>query len=137
MSLLSKLLGRLASGQRPAGRIADSVAPDSTTVYEWDVEEDTTIEDLRARFYKNQQLALRLDPYLVDPDSGRTELIRYSDESKQYLAGDDDVFEYDISVEAPEQSTIVVEARNTSDEYEYDFSVDFSLEHGGNEVSNN
>jgi hypothetical protein len=90
-----------------------------------------TIESVRVRFYKGQQLALKVNPYVEHTLQRNENLVTYSENSKQELSGDDDSSEYPSVVTVDVDDYIKVWAKNTDGVNTYTIVVDVVLDYYG------
>jgi hypothetical protein len=101
---------------------------------------DCTIEKVTARFYKGQELNFHVKPYLLHASGMRENLVGFPNvldsgavqEMEEYLAGDDDLFPFSISVPAERDERIVVEVENKTDAvngFDYDLVIWFDVDY--------
>jgi len=88
-----------------------------------DVESDGTIEALKLRVYSGAENTLRLRPQ-IDRRGHYEDIISYG--GKSFVDGDDDVWEWDLSVPIEAQEEIVIRHDNTdgSNAHNYRATVD-------------
>jgi hypothetical protein len=107
---------------------AEQVASDSQSTLSYPVSEDSTVESVKVRIYPGPGTDLEIEPYVYRGADGDTEpLVRY--EGKQYVDGDDDVWEWDISVPVTSEDEIRVRATNQDtqgNDYDYRVNMDVS-----------
>jgi hypothetical protein len=96
-----------------------------------------TIESVRVRFYKGQQLALEVNPYAKHTRNRKEDLLTYaSNGGKKVLAGDDDQNEYPSVVTVDIDDEVCVDAYNSDATYTYTVAVDVVIDYyaGNNRV---
>lgn len=107
------------------------VNSDSTEVEKFNVKQDATVEKATVRFYPGQQLDLQLKLQVLDENGNTKEIVDPVGEF-DYLAGDDDKFEFDISVPIRDTDQIVIRADNVdTDGYSYDYIVNMEFDRIG------
>lgn len=90
---------------------------------------DGTIEGVRAKFYPGQENTLQVRPCLWQ--TGRNvlvDLISYPDSTNQYISGEDDYFDYQITQECLKDDEIWLLVKNTGD-FSYDLAVDVTVDY--------
>jgi hypothetical protein len=90
-----------------------------------------TVEKLRVRFYKGQQLALQVNAYIEHKGQRYENLITYAEGTRKYLSGDDDRYEYDVVLTADNDDYIKVWVLNTDPTNPYDVIVDVMVDYFG------
>jgi hypothetical protein len=91
--------------------------------------DDGTIEGVRAKFYPGQEGCLQLRPCLWQ--TGRNvlvDLITYADGTNQYISGEDDYFDYQVTQACLKDDEIWILAKNTGD-YTYTIVVDVVIDY--------
>jgi len=101
-----------------------------TTMKEF-IKDDGTIEGLRVRFNQGQQGSLLVRPYIEVKGGSIIDLVTYQQDSDQYLSGDDDKFEFDISLPVGRNDQICVYAKNNSATYGRTVVVDIIVDYYG------
>lgn len=105
-----------------------TVNSDSNETDKYNVRQDATIEHIGVRFYPGQQLDLELELHIVSPNGSSKEIVDPVGE-KPYLAGDDDLFKFDVSVPIQTDDTIKVIARNQDTAgNDYDYIVNMEID---------
>lgn len=131
---MSVISARNADAEGDAGRdgitLSDHVIAGATDQeVSISVDAGATIERVAARIYDGPQLDLELRPMIKTNDNQYRPLLEYG--GKQYIDGDDDVYEWAVaqSIEAGEE--IVVKATNQDGSNAYDYRMNFDLEYEG------
>lgn len=84
------------------------------------------VEGLRVRFYAGQEEGLQVRPIILHAGDQPQEMVTFPPGTKPYLAGDDDVIEFDLSLEIDRDDEIVMECKNTTI-YDYDLVIDVEV----------
>lgn len=104
--------------------------PQNVETYDSEIREDSTVEKVNVRIYPGAGLALRLEILKVDNQTGiESELIRT--EGKQYIDGDDENYEWEISEPIKKDDKIRVRATNIADEEELNFRANLDVDERG------
>lgn len=117
-----------ASNGRYSVRFAQTVAPGETAELTEEVSRDATVERVTVRIYLGAELDLRVRPFVTESDSRRP-LVVY--QGKQYIDGDNDVYEFTLSEPVAGGERIGVEVENKDETNSYDFSMTATVDHGG------
>ena len=109
---------------------SESVGPEETEELSYTVPADATVESIKVRIYPGPELDLTLTIHRIDNASGeRISMLRTV--GKDVIDGDNDVWEWDVSIPVPARDDIVVEASNADDTETYDFRVNMDLDELG------
>lgn len=100
-------------------------------IFKTRVKSDGTVEEVRVRFYRGQQLALQVDPIVFHKGNKREDLIYYAQGTHNYLAGDDDYFVYPVVVPVEADDYVSVMVSNTDPANTYTMCVDIILDYYG------
>lgn len=118
-------------------RFATEVSASDEVRLTKEIEEDATIESLSIRFYQGPELAVQVVPKKIpDNGDGRPQVL-VDLEGKEYIDGDGDLWEFNLSEKVEEGDVLEVDIENTapddtSEELAYDITVDMALDrHGG------
>lgn len=114
------------SNGRYSVRFAETVAPGETEELTEEVTRDATVERVTVRIYLGAELDLRVRPFVTESDSRRP-LIVY--QGKEYIDGDDDVYEFALSEPVAGGESIGVEVENRSGQWPYDFSMSATVDY--------
>ena len=96
------------------------------------IEGEATIEELRVKFYRGQQLALKVIPYLELKGINSLEpLVIFAQNTDQFLAGDDDYLIFPIDYPAKNDDYIKIYAKNEDLTYDYNLSLDIVIDYLG------
>lgn len=118
-------------GDRRGVTFADQVPAGATNrTLTYTIPRDATVERVQVRIYDGAQLDLELSPYISQgADEGRTDVIRTV--GKDYIDGDDDVYEWDVSLPVERGDELVWSATNNDGSNAYDYRAIVDVEHGG------
>lgn len=129
---------------RDSFRLAAPVSPGSTVNLTKRMQEAATVEGVRVRFYSGPRLDVRAEPYVEvshGPDrTDRVNLIDYADEAndpdadvaaKDFIDGDDDDFQFDVSQPVDRDEVVGVEIENVNAEFTYNVTVDVVVDYAG------
>lgn len=106
-----------------------SVPANTASDLQFHVPYAATIDRLRVRIYAGAQLTLQIKP-IVRRLSNQTEnIVKYAQNGKKFLDGDDDVFDFGVSIPIFEDEDIIIEYKNTDLINAYDFAVDVELDY--------
>jgi hypothetical protein len=89
-----------------------------------------TIETVKVRFYKGQQKALEVYPFVRHKGNKDESLITYSG-STSHLSGDDDYFIYDVVVPVENDDQMMIHVKNIDPTYAYTMVVDVAVDYYG------
>ena len=104
---------------------------DSREIEKYNVRHDATIEHAEVRFYPGAQLDLQLKLKVIDQDGTTKEIVDPQGE-KDYIAGDDDFFKFDISVPIQKNDEIRIIADNVDQNGNaYDYVVNMEVDRLG------
>jgi hypothetical protein len=90
-----------------------------------------TVEELRVRFYRGQQLALEVLPYIEHKGRQIEELITFAEGTEGVLQGDDDYFVFPVVASVDYDDYIKVRVVNKDTTYSYTLSVDVVIDYYG------
>lgn len=109
---------------------SETVAGNSNSITEYSVQADATVEKLSVRIYPGPETDFKIYPEIKREQADTVEsLVRF--EGKQYVDGDDDVFEWDLSVPLYKDDVIQVRAENnTGNEYDYRANLEIDERNG-------
>lgn len=102
-----------------------------TTILQERIKAPCTVETVRVRFYKGQQLALQVNPYIEHKGHLKENLITYAEGTRQFLSGEDDSFDYDVVLTADYDDYLKVWVSNTDPLNAYDVIVDIKVDYYG------
>jgi hypothetical protein len=112
-------------------RFADRVTGGSSDVETHQVDRPSTIEGVNVRIYRGAQLDLEITPFIEvgdDPSNlNRIPVLTFAG-GKSYVDGDNDAWEFPVSIPIDDDERIGVEVQNTDPNNAYDYSVDFELD---------
>lgn len=117
----------MAQVTRKGYNFSSTVNADSTEIEKVVAKHDATIEHVHTRFYPGQQLDLQLKLQVVAQDGTKKEIVDPVGE-RSYVAGDDDKFNWDISVPVEKGDTIRVVAQNVETQYDYDYVANMEVD---------
>lgn len=101
---------------------------DSTEIEKYNVRQDATIEHAEVRFYPGSQLDLQLKLQVISDDGTTKEIVDPQGE-KDYIAGDDDFFKFNISVPIRDDDEIRIIAENVDQNGNaYDYVVNLEVD---------
>jgi len=104
-----------------------TVEAGSSDVQEYDVSDPATIEQLSIRIYPGAETDLEIVPQVLKDQTNTAEsLVRF--QGKEYVDGDDDVFEWDLSVPVVEDDKIQIRAENKDANNPYDYRVNVEID---------
>lgn len=120
------------ASKRPL-RFGTTIGPGEIDHISHEVEEPATIEDMTIRFYQGPELAVRVRPRRIRTNSPK-DLVTYR--GKQFIDGDGDKWEYDVSEPVEQGDEIEVEIENVADpdpevDLTYDVTVEMHLDREG------
>jgi len=108
--------------------LSDQVAAGSTQTLTYKVPEEATVERFAVRIYVGAELDLEIDPYIKtdgnEPNRTLIDLV-----GKQYIDGDDDRYEFDLSRSIPDSAEIVLEATNNDGSNAYDYRANLEIDY--------
>lgn len=113
--------------------LAGAIDPNTTEFIRYEVGSDATIENFTVRIYPGAGFALRLRPKVVKSENNAYPLIRTR--GKNYIDGDDEKYEWDLSEPVEQGDEIVVEAENLASESEYNFRANADIDERGGTLS--
>ncbi|MWG34158.1 hypothetical protein [Halomarina oriensis] len=116
------------SNGRYSVRFAETVEPGETVELTEEVSRDATVERVTVRIYLGAELDLRVRPFVTESQSRRP-LVVY--QGKQYIDGDNDVYEFALSEPVAGGESIGVEVENRDGTNSYDFSMTATVDHDG------
>ncbi|MFD0591149.1 hypothetical protein ACFQZE_24425 [Paenibacillus sp. GCM10027627] len=108
-----------------------TVAPGATIILQERVKAPGTVETVNVRFYRGQQLALRVNPYIEHKGRRTENVITYAETTRKWLSGDDDYFNYDVVFTVDYDDYVKVWAYNTDPANAYDVVVDITIDYFG------
>lgn len=121
------------------------IAPNTKETMVERVKADGTIEGMMVRFYRGQELALKVRPYIEHKGKKIEDLVTYPSTgvivagelvaTDKFLSGDDDVFNFDVSVTVENDDYIKIWVHNTSTIYTYNVVVDITVDYIGGKNS--
>lgn len=120
-----------SSGKPRAGlTFATEVAPNSTETLTHRVSRNATVESIKIRFYQGPRLAVSVTPFVDHAgDDGETPLLRTV--GKEAVDGDNDVYEFGISVPVDEGDTLTMGLENTDPDFSYNVRTNLELDYAG------
>lgn len=89
-----------------------------------------TVESLMLRIYVGAENTLRLRP-MKKKNNGYEDLLDYADDGKHYVDGDDDVWEWDLSVPVGEDEEIVIRYDNRDGSNAHNFRANLDVDYFG------
>lgn len=98
-------------------------------IYKERVKADGTVEEVRVRFYRGQQLALQVVPYVNHKGRKHEQLLTFAGNTNGYLCGDDDYFVYPVVVPVEDNDYVSVMVTNTDAANDYTLSVDVVVDY--------
>jgi hypothetical protein len=121
----------MAQVTRKGVYFSSRINSDSTEIEKYNVRQNATIEHAEVRFYPGAQLDLQLKLEVVDENGTSKEIVDPQGE-KDYIAGDDDFFKFNISVPIEKEDEIRIIAENTDQNGNaYDYVVNMELDRVG------
>lgn len=90
-----------------------------------------TIEKVSARFYFGQERQLIAKPYIRKTGNRIEQLFTYPEDTLQYLAGDDDQFDFDVCLQVNNDDEIKVDYENLSVDNAYDLIITVTVDYFG------
>lgn len=108
-----------------------TVAASSTEVLEWEVPRDATVESVTVRMYPGPENDLEVVPFKRDQDTREDRIPLLTLVGKQYVDGDDDVYEFRVSEAVAEEEILGVEAVNTNADSDYNIRVNMTVDYAG------
>ena len=118
----------MATVTRKGIYFSSRINSDSTEIEKYNVRNDATIEHAEVRFYPGAQLDLQLKLEVVDENGTSKEIVDPQGE-KDYIAGDDDFFKFDISVPIRKNDEIRIVAENVDQNGNaYDYVVNIEVD---------
>jgi hypothetical protein len=116
---------------RKAYRFAKTVGPGESDELRLEVPSNSTLEHVAIRIYVGAELDLTLDPYIERARQTREEMIVYVGGGKTVIDGDDDKFDFDVSIPMWQGDFIVCKYANADGVNSYDFAMDIELDSRG------
>jgi hypothetical protein len=92
------------------------------------VPSDSTLERVAIRIYVGAELSLQLEPYILRSRNTREEMICFVNAGKTVIDGDDDKFEFDVSIPMWQGDQICLRYANLDPVNAYDFAMDIELD---------
>lgn len=109
-----------------------SIPPGQIRKFQERIKADGTIQSVKVRFFKGQQLALHVRPYVLHTGNLVEDIITYPEGTNQYLSGDDDYPLYDVVCPVRNDDELVVWVHNTDPDDTYTLNVTVTVDyHGG------
>lgn len=90
---------------------------------------DATVEGVSVRIYRGAENTLRLTLTHVPASGSPSDLVETVDGGKDYVDGDDDLYQWDTSVPVEDGDELVVEANNTDGTNAHNFRVNMDLDY--------
>ena len=109
-------------------RFNKTVGPNEKGYIEEAMPADGTIESCKIRFYLGAELDLKVLPFVQRPYKVREDIVKLIGD-RNYFVGDDDVFEYELSIPVYRHEKIMVWFENVNTEYSFDLIVEIEVEH--------
>lgn len=108
-----------------------SVTHGTTRVFRYDLRKNGTIEEINNRIYSGAVGLLKIRPYLVSQGEVFEALVKHANGADDYLAGDDDRDNYDVTIPFERGNYIEIQVTNESDTYDYDLNMSMTLDYYG------
>lgn len=100
---------------------------------EFEVLADATVEQFSVRIYQGAQLDLQLEVFIErkinESRTRRDDIVEMV--GKEYIDGDDDVYEWDVSQPIEEEDKLVILATNNDGSNAYDYRANFDVDYEG------
>jgi hypothetical protein len=112
-------------------RVADSVSAASAYAdnqYDFEVTQAGRVQDFRVRIYPGPELDLKIRLKLIRLDGTEDSIVRPVG-GKEYIDGDDDIFEFSVRYGVKPGDVVRVEVENDDATNAYDFAVDFDVDY--------
>lgn len=93
------------------------------------IPQSATVERLSVRIYTGAELDLELYPYIQREDGTRQPLLELV--GKEYIDGDDDLYEWTLSRPIESGDEITISATNNDGSNAYDYRANLDLEYAG------
>lgn len=106
------------------------VPADGSGTLEYQVSRDATIESVSCRIFPGAETTLELNFYVLRRDTEATDQLVQT-VGKDHVAGDDDLFRWDVSTPVANGDTIVVEYNNTDTNNAHGFRANMDLDYSG------
>lgn len=95
------------------------------------IKADCTIEEIRIRFYRGQQLSLKVYPFVEHKGHKIESFFTFPSTTDNTLAGDDDYFVFPVSVPCEYDDYIKIHCHNIDGSYDYTLAVDIVVDYLG------
>jgi hypothetical protein len=118
----------MTNRQRAGQTIAQEVAAGASGELAVDVDAAGTLEGLKLRIYAGAENTLQLRPQRKT-NGGYENLLAYGNDGKHYVDGDDDVWEWDLSIPVQKDDAIVVRYENTDANNPHNFRAVTEIDH--------
>ena len=93
------------------------------------IKSDGYIERFMIRFYAGQERELQVQPYVLHKGARTEHFITYQGDSEPYLSGEDDRYEYPLSINVEYDDEVYVYCKNTSDTYDYTLNCEILIQY--------
>jgi hypothetical protein len=85
------------------------------------------IESCRIRFYAGQERELKVRPFVLHKGEKVEDFFTFPEGTEIYVSGEDDTFDYPLTIEVEYDDEIHVRIMNTNDTYIYTAVVDITI----------
>jgi len=113
---------------------ARQVPADESDRLTWEVGNDATVEGVTARIYRGAENTLHLRLKHIPASGSPSQLVEPAaddGDGKDYIDGDDDAWEWDLSVPVEEGDLLVVEHENTDGSNAHNYRVNMDIDYMG------
>jgi hypothetical protein len=91
------------------------------------VKANGVIRQVSIRFYSGQEKSLRVRPFVLHKASRAEDFFTYVEGTDVFMSGDNDVFNFPITLDVEYDDQIAVSYENTSSAYPYSLVVDVQV----------
>lgn len=109
-----------------------TIAPNTVETIKERVKADGFISSVSIRFYPGAENDLQVKPYIKHKGTHAIEdFFTYPEGTQKFISGDNDYFEYNVSLQVMYDDEIEVWVENKSTNYAYTLSVDVEINYTG------
>lgn len=110
------------------------IPPLQTRKFAERVKADGTVEKLKVRFFAGQEKSLQVRPYILHKGRKIEDLVTYPEGTNEYLCGDDDYLEFDLSIPVENDDEIVIAVSNMDIDDPYTLNVSVMIDYYGGKM---
>lgn len=90
------------------------VSGGETIILDERIKSNGRIVEVRVRFYDGSEGSFHVRPYVLHKGSLQENVVSYPDQGEQFISGNDDYFNFPVSVDVENDDQLKVWAENTS-----------------------